>query len=81
MENARESFTLSILDHIITPPYPARNYELKSIPHSRPFSFERVELISLSAIGEERFCLDYYGDAYRNYMERTPRWIGLPKSK
>jgi protein-S-isoprenylcysteine O-methyltransferase Ste14 len=29
---------------------------------------------------EERICLQEYGDAYREYMERTPRWIGLPKS-
>lgn len=28
---------------------------------------------------EERICLEKYGDAYREYMERTPRWIGLPK--
>jgi protein-S-isoprenylcysteine O-methyltransferase Ste14 len=29
---------------------------------------------------EERFCLQKYGDAYHEYMNRTPRWIGLPKS-
>jgi protein-S-isoprenylcysteine O-methyltransferase Ste14 len=29
---------------------------------------------------EERMCLEKYGDTYREYMERTPRWIGLPKS-
>jgi protein-S-isoprenylcysteine O-methyltransferase Ste14 len=29
---------------------------------------------------EERLCLDKYGDAYREYMNRTPRWIGIPKS-
>ncbi len=29
---------------------------------------------------EERVCLEKYGDAYREYMEGTPRWIGLPKS-
>jgi protein-S-isoprenylcysteine O-methyltransferase Ste14 len=29
---------------------------------------------------EERYCLDKYGDAYREYMDRTPRWLGLPKS-
>jgi protein-S-isoprenylcysteine O-methyltransferase Ste14 len=33
------------------------------------------------AIAEERFCLEKYGDAYREYMNRTPRWIGIPKSK
>ena len=29
---------------------------------------------------EEHACLEKHGDAYREYMERTPRWIGLPKS-
>jgi protein-S-isoprenylcysteine O-methyltransferase Ste14 len=32
------------------------------------------------AIAEERFCLEKYGDAYREYMSRTPRWIGIPRS-
>jgi protein-S-isoprenylcysteine O-methyltransferase Ste14 len=30
---------------------------------------------------EERHCLKYYGDAYREYMNRTPRWVGIPKSE
>ena len=29
---------------------------------------------------EERSCLEKFGSTYREYMERTPRWIGLPKS-
>ena len=29
---------------------------------------------------EERFLLEKYGDAYREYMNKTPRWIGMPKS-
>ena len=29
---------------------------------------------------EERFLIEKYGDAYREYVERTPRWIGIPKS-
>jgi protein-S-isoprenylcysteine O-methyltransferase Ste14 len=33
------------------------------------------------AKAEERFCLEKYGDAYRDYMDRTPRWIGIPKSE
>jgi len=32
-------------------------------------------------IAEERWCLEHYGDTYREYMNRTPRWIGIPKSK
>ena len=31
------------------------------------------------AAPEERHCLEKYGDAYRNYMNKTPRWIGVPK--
>jgi protein-S-isoprenylcysteine O-methyltransferase Ste14 len=29
---------------------------------------------------EEKFLIEKYGDNYRNYLKRTPRWIGLPKS-
>ena len=28
---------------------------------------------------EERWCLEKYGDIYREYMNRTPKWIGIPK--
>jgi steroid 5-alpha reductase family enzyme len=30
---------------------------------------------------EEKGCLEQYGDTYREYINRTPRWIGIPKSK
>jgi len=30
---------------------------------------------------EEPFLIKKYGDAYREYMNRTPRWIGIPKSE
>ena len=29
---------------------------------------------------EERITLDKLGESYREYMNRTPRWIGIPKS-
>jgi len=29
---------------------------------------------------EERFCLEKYGYSYRKYRDRTPRWLGVPKS-
>jgi protein-S-isoprenylcysteine O-methyltransferase Ste14 len=32
-------------------------------------------------VEEERILLERYGDAYREYMNRTPRWIGFPKAK
>jgi protein-S-isoprenylcysteine O-methyltransferase Ste14 len=30
-------------------------------------------------IEEERLLLEKYGEVYQQYMNRTPRWIGLPK--
>jgi protein-S-isoprenylcysteine O-methyltransferase Ste14 len=30
---------------------------------------------------EERFLLEKYGNAYREYMNKIPRWIGIPKSE
>jgi protein-S-isoprenylcysteine O-methyltransferase Ste14 len=30
---------------------------------------------------EEPFLIEKYGDTYKEYMNRTPRWIGLPKSE
>jgi protein-S-isoprenylcysteine O-methyltransferase Ste14 len=39
-----------------------------------------VILLSISVRDEERYCLERYGRAYREYMNRTPRWIGIPRS-
>ena len=30
---------------------------------------------------EERICLHQYGEPYRDYMNKTPRWIGIPKTQ
>ena len=30
-------------------------------------------------LGEERICFEKYGDTYREYMNRTPRYLGMPK--
>ena len=30
---------------------------------------------------EEQWCLGKYGDKYREYMNRTPKWIGTPTSQ
>ena len=38
-------------------------------------------LVAFQAVGEERACLELYGDEYREYLNLTPRWIGLPKSR
>jgi protein-S-isoprenylcysteine O-methyltransferase Ste14 len=32
-------------------------------------------------IPEERMCCERFGDSYLEYMSRTPRWIGIPKSE
>ncbi len=38
-------------------------------------------LADRGVVAEERLCLETYGNAYREYMNRTPRWIGTPKSE
>jgi protein-S-isoprenylcysteine O-methyltransferase Ste14 len=30
---------------------------------------------------EEQGCLEKYGDAYREYMDQTPKYIGIPRSE
>ena len=37
-------------------------------------------LLNANLSAEERYCLYKYGDAYREYTNKTPRWIGIPKS-
>jgi protein-S-isoprenylcysteine O-methyltransferase Ste14 len=44
------------------------------------FSIVYIILCAILVSAEERFCLDKFGTPYREYMNRTPRWIGLPKS-
>ena len=38
-----------------------------------------IHLIIVTPV-EEKYCLEKYGKVYKEYIERTPRWIGLPKS-
>jgi len=45
------------------------------------FTIGYTVLSFVGAIPEEQFCLEKYGDAYREYMNRTPRWIGMAKSR
>ena len=40
-----------------------------------------IILQTSQAVAEERGCLETYGDTYKEYMNRTPRWIGIPKSR
>lgn len=39
-----------------------------------------IVLMHISIGTEERFLLEEYGTAYKEYMNSTPRWIGIPKS-
>jgi len=48
------------------------------------FLFLSVVIIILQTsqvISEERDCLETYGNKYQEYLNRTPRWIGIPKSR
>jgi protein-S-isoprenylcysteine O-methyltransferase Ste14 len=36
-------------------------------------------LFGISVKDEERSCLEKFGTVYREYMNRTPRWLGVPK--
>ena len=38
-----------------------------------------IILFAIYVIAEERGCCEQYGNTYREYMDRTPRWIGIPK--
>ena len=39
-----------------------------------------IILLHIGVVSEERFCLQKYGNAYQEYMNNIPRWIGIPKS-
>jgi protein-S-isoprenylcysteine O-methyltransferase Ste14 len=39
-----------------------------------------IVIYSIVIPSEERSLIDQYGDAYREYMNIAPRWIGIPKS-
>lgn len=39
-----------------------------------------IFLNRLWAISEERECIKKYGESYREYMDKIPRWIGRSKS-
>lgn len=43
------------------------------------YSIISAILIHILITPEEKFCLDNYGDAYREYMKRTSKWIGIPR--
>lgn len=47
------------------------------------FLVAAIALIGMNHLlipAEERICLEMYGDTYREYMKKTAKWIGIPKS-
>jgi len=44
------------------------------------FALAWIVMWHIAVRSEEGFLLQKYGDSYRDYMNRTPRWIGIPKS-
>jgi protein-S-isoprenylcysteine O-methyltransferase Ste14 len=39
-----------------------------------------IVIFNIVIPAEESFLIGQYGNAYREYINRTPRWIGIPKS-
>jgi protein-S-isoprenylcysteine O-methyltransferase Ste14 len=39
-----------------------------------------IAFSNLAIPAEERSLIAQYGNAYRQYMRKTPRWLGIPKS-
>ncbi len=44
------------------------------------FSIVYIILCAILIRAEERSCLEKLGTAYREYINRTPRWMGMPRS-
>ena len=42
------------------------------------FSFILAFCFHQEALLEERYCLEKYGSDYQDYMNRVPRWLGVP---
>ena len=38
-------------------------------------------LLARQSLVEEKDCLKIFGGEYQRYMDRTPRWLGLPNLK
>lgn len=39
-----------------------------------------IILQHILVITEERMCLEKFGNEYREYMTKTPKWVGIPES-
>ncbi len=40
-----------------------------------------IILLTILMSYEEQFLLEHYGDTYLTFMNKTPKWIGIPKSE
>jgi protein-S-isoprenylcysteine O-methyltransferase Ste14 len=40
-----------------------------------------IIIVNYSSHFEEEITLEHYGKAYKEYMAKTPKWIGIPKSE
>jgi protein-S-isoprenylcysteine O-methyltransferase Ste14 len=45
------------------------------------FSVMLIVLMAKFVVYEEAICIGKYGDAYVEYRNKTPKWIGIPKSE
>jgi protein-S-isoprenylcysteine O-methyltransferase Ste14 len=45
------------------------------------FALAWIILWLIAVPAEEKDVSEKYGDTYREYMNRTPRWLGIPKSR
>jgi len=44
------------------------------------FAILWIVFFHIAVPAEESYLIGLYGDAYRDYLNRTPKWLGLPKS-
>jgi protein-S-isoprenylcysteine O-methyltransferase Ste14 len=44
------------------------------------FALAYASMWQMLVPAEERGCLETYGESYRQYLNRTPKWVGFPKS-
>ena len=45
------------------------------------FTAVLILLLRSQATIEERGCLALYGNEYQEYLDRTPRWLGIPRAR
>jgi hypothetical protein len=61
-----------------------RSFRRESVGPKPSWLFLVITMITFflqrfQAIQEELYCLEIFGQAYRQYMTRTPRWLGVPR--